>query len=279
MSITASTRALALLGNPVAHSMSPPIQNAAFSAAGVDGVYVAIRCTSDDLHGFIQGLSRAGGGGNITLPHKEKAASVIDVASSAVRRTGACNTFWGDEDGRVHGDNTDVEGFQRALTSFVDGSPSGIRVLLLGAGGAARAALMGLLEEDAGEVLIYNRTAERARAVARRIGGQRTRVAPTLEELRSESFDLVVNATRLGLGESDPSPLDFDILHRVGAAMDLVYGRKPTPFVCAAEALGIRATDGAEMLVQQAAASFDRWWSEPAPVEVMRAAMKDSQSE
>lgn len=279
MSITASTRALALLGNPVAHSMSPPIQNAAFSAAGVDGVYVAIRCTSDDLHGFIQGLSRAGGGGNITLPHKEKAASVIDVASSAVRRTGACNTFWGDEDGRVHGDNTDVEGFQRALTSFVDGSPSGIRVLLLGAGGAARAALMGLLEEDAGEVLIYNRTAERARAVARRIGGQRTRVAPTLEELRSESFDLVVNATRLGLGESDPSPLDFDILHRVGAAMDLVYGRKPTPFVRAAEALGIRATDGAEMLVQQAAASFDRWWSEPAPVEVMRAAMKDSQSE
>lgn len=279
MSITASTRALALLGDPVAHSMSPPIQNAAFSAAGVDGVYVAIRCTSDDLHGFIRGLSRAGGGGNITLPHKEKAASVIDVASSAVRRTGACNTFWGDEDGRVHGDNTDVEGFQRALTSFVDGSPSGIRVLLLGAGGAARAALMGLLEEDAGEVLIYNRTAERARAVARRIGGQRTRVAPTLEELRSESFDLVVNATRLGLGESDPSPLDFDILHRVGAAMDLVYGRKPTPFVRAAEALGIRATDGAEMLVQQAAASFDRWWSEPAPVEVMRAAMKDSQSE
>jgi shikimate dehydrogenase len=136
-----------------------------------------------------------------------------------------------------------------------------------------------LLEEDVGEVLIFNRTAERARAVARRIGGQKTRVVPLLEDVRSESFDLVVNATRLGLGESDPSPLDFNVLHRVGAAMDVVYGRKPTPFVRAAEALGIRATDGAEMLVQQAAASFECWWGEAAPVEVMRAAMKESQPE
>jgi shikimate dehydrogenase len=196
-----------------------------------------------------------------------------------VRQTGACNTFWGDHDGRIHGENTDVDGFRCALKSFVEGSPAGIRVLLLGAGGAARAALMGLLEEDAGEVLIFNRTAERARAVARRIGGQKTRVVPLLEGLRSESFDLVVNATRLGLGESDPTPLDFEILARVGAAMDLVYGSKPTPFVRAAEALGIRATDGAEMLVQQAAASFERWWDKPAPVEVMRTAMKGSQPE
>lgn len=279
MKVTASTRALTLLGDPVGHSKSPHIQNAAFAAAGVDGVYVAVRCALDDLQGFMRGLSRAGGGGNITLPHKERAASVVDVASPAVRRTGACNTFWGDEDGRVHGDNTDVGGFRQALKSFVEGSPAGIRVLLLGAGGAARAALMGLLEEDAGEVVVYNRTAERARAVARRIGGQRARVAPILEDLRSESFDLVVNATRLGLGESDPTPLDFDLLHRVGGAMDLVYGSKPTPFVRAAEALGIRATDGVEMLVQQAAASFERWWDEPAPVEIMRAAMEKSRTE
>ena len=279
MNVTASTRSLTLLGDPVGHSKSPLVQNAAFAAAGVDGVYVAVRCALDDLQGFMRGLSRAGGGGNITLPHKERAASVVDVASPAVRRTGACNTFWGDEDGRVHGDNTDVDGFRNALKSFLEGSPAGIRVLLLGAGGAARAALMGLLEEDAGEVVIYNRTVERARAVARRIGGQRARVAPILEDLRSESFDLVVNATRLGLGESDPTPLDFDLLHRVGGAMDLVYRSKPTPFVRAAEALGIRATDGSEMLVQQAAASFERWWDEPAPVEIMRAAMEKSRTE
>ena len=91
----------------------------------------------------MRGLARAGGGGNVTLPHKEKAATILDVRSAAVRRTGACNTFWGDDEGRVHGDNTDVEGFRRALNTFLEGPTAGIRVLLLGAlvlyGGSAAA--------------------------------------------------------------------------------------------------------------------------------------------
>lgn len=275
MRITSATRALTLLGDPVAHSLSPVIQNAAFHEAGVDGVYLAVRCAPDDLVGFMKGLARAGGGGNITLPHKEKAATVIDVASEAVRRTGACNTFWGGPDGRVHGDNTDVDALRRAVRGFV-GSPKGMRVLLLGAGGAARAALMGLLEEDVAEVVLYNRSAERARGVARRIGGARARVARVLEELRDQGFDLVVNATRVGMEEGDGSPLDFDLLARAGAAMDLVYGKEPTPFVKAAEAFGVRATDGSEMLVHQGAASFERWWDRPAPIETMRQALADS---
>ena len=272
--VTAATRVLTLLGDPVAHSASPEIQNAAFAAAGVDGVYVAVRCAGDDLVGFMRGLARAGGGGNVTLPHKEKAASILDVRSDDVRRTGACNTFWGDEAGRVHGDNTDVEGFKRALRLFLEGSPEGIRVLLLGAGGAARAALVGVLDEGAAEVVIFNRTQERARAVARRIGGQRVRVAPVLRELEADDFDLVVNATRLGLDPRDASPFDFHILNRAGAAMDLVYGRQGTPFVRAAEVAGIRATDGFEMLVQQGAASFERWWGREAPIEAMRGAIR-----
>lgn len=278
MIISSSTRVLTLLGDPVGHSLSPVIQNAAFRAAGMDGVYVAVRCAADDLVGFMRGLSRAGGGGNITLPHKEKATSVVDVPSEAVRRTGACNTFWGGPDGRVHGDNTDVDGFRRAARDFL-GSVRGMRVLLLGAGGAARATLMALLEDGAGEVVLFNRSTERARAVARRIGGSHARVAPLLEELRSQSFDLAVNATRVGLGPEDPSPFDFEILGRVGAAMDLVYGRGATPFVRAAEAFGIRATDGAEMLVQQGAASFERWWREEAPVAEMREALRRSRGQ
>lgn len=269
MSVSARTRVLALLGDPVAHSASPEVQNAAFDVAGVDGVYVAVRCAPDDLDGFMRGLARAGGGGNITLPYKENAAAILDVRSDAVRRTGACNTFWGDERGQLHGDNTDVDGFRRALGSFLDGSQAGIRVLLLGAGGAARAALVGLLEEGAGEVLLYNRTTERARAVARRIGGEKARVVPIYRDLEGEDFDLVVNATSVGLESDDVSPLDFEMLKRAGAAMDLVYGAEKTPFVVAAEALGIRATDGLEMLVHQGAASFERWWGEPAPVEAM----------
>ena len=241
------------------------------------GVYVAVRCAADDLDGFMKGLARAGGGGNVTLPHKEKAASILDVRSEAVRRTGACNTFWGDEQGKLHGDNTDVDGFQQALRIFVGGNAKGLRVLLLGGGGAARAALHGLLEEGADEVLLYNRTQDRARAVARRLGGERTRVVPIFRELEGESFDLVVNATRLGLDPEDATPLDLGMLHRAGAAMDMVYGRHTTAFVQSAEAAGVRSTDGLEILVQQGAASFERWWGRDAPVDAMRDAVQAHQ--
>lgn len=279
MTVTSTTRVLTLLGDPVAHSASPELQNAAFQAAGVDGVYVAVRCAPDDLVGFMRGLARAGGGGNVTLPHKEKAATILDVRSEAVRRTGACNTFWGDDQGRVHGDNTDVEGFRRALKTFLEGPTAGIRVLLLGAGGAARAALAALIEDGAGEILLYNRTQERARAVARRIGGQKVRVVPVSRELEGENFDLVVNATRLGLDPGDPSPVDFQKLNRAGAAMDLVYGHHTSGFIESAEAAGIRTTDGMEMLVQQGAASFERWWGRAAPVEAMRNAVAERTSD
>ena len=275
MSITARTRVLTLFGDPVEHSASPEIQNAAFLEAGVDGVYIAVRCAKEDLAGFMRGLALAGGGGNITLPHKEKAAAIVDVSSEAVRRTGACNTFWG-ENGQVHGDNTDVEGFRRALQIFMDGPSKGARALILGAGGAARATLVGLLEEGVDEVLLYNRTSERAQAVARRIGGQRARVVPVMEELDGERFDIVINTTRVGLDPDDPAPIDFELLGRAGAVMDLVYGRHQTSFVKAAERLGIRATDGMEMLVQQGAASFESWWNKPAPIDLMRNAIRQS---
>ena len=278
MIVTSTTRVLTPLGDPVAHSASPELQNAAFQAANVDGVYVAVRCAPDDLVGFMRGLARAGGGGNVTLPHKEKAATLLDVRSEAVRRTGACNTFWGDDQGRVHGDNTDVEGFRRALSTFLEGPTEGIRVLLLGAGGAARAALAALVEDGASEVLLHNRTQERARAVARRIGGQKVRVVAISRELEGEDFDLVVNATRMGLEPGDPSPVDFQKLNRAGAAMDLVYGHHTTGFIESAEAAGIRTTDGMEMLVQQGAASFERWWGQAAPVEAMRDALAERQS-
>jgi shikimate dehydrogenase len=107
--VSSRTRVFALIGDPVTHSCSPVIQNAALRDLGLDGIYVALQSNAEDMVGFVRGLARSGGGGNITLPHKEKAATVVDVPSSAVRRTGACNTFWL-QDGKIHGDNTDVEG-------------------------------------------------------------------------------------------------------------------------------------------------------------------------
>lgn len=272
-SITSGTRLLVVLGDPVEHSLSPVVQNAAFRETGVDGVYVALACSEKDLPGFIGGIARAGGGGNVTLPHKEKAASVLDIPSEAVLRTGACNTFWG-VDGKVHGDNTDVDGFGRALMSFLGHAPKGFRVLVLGAGGAARAALVSLLDAEVSAIFLLNRTVDRARAVSRRIGGEKVRVVERAQEVEGLDFDLVVNTTRLGLSADDPLPVDLGLLSRAGAVMDLVYGPEATPLVRAAEALGIRAADGLEMLIQQGAVSFERWWDRPAPVEAMRGALR-----
>ena len=275
--LTARTRVFTILGNPVEHSLSPVIQNAAFRESGVDGVYVALRCDVDRMVGFMLGISGAGGGGNVTLPHKEKAASILDRPSEAVRRTGACNTFWS-EDGALCGDNTDVEGFGRALRHFLGGSAAGYRVLLLGAGGAARAALVSLMGDQAADVLILNRTVERARAVARRIGGERVRVAQDRSDVDDGVFDLVVNTTRLGLSSEDELPLDLERLSRAGAVMDLVYGPGATAFVAASKRLGIPAVDGGEMLVHQGAVAFERWWGEAAPIEVMRRALQTARS-
>ena len=270
--ITSHTRLLALLGDPVSHSSSPRIQNAAIRDLGLDGVYVALRADTDEMVGFVRGLARSGGGGNITLPHKEKAATVLDVPTIAVKRTGACNTFW-EEDGRIHGDNTDVEGFSRALRVFLGGDPGGQRVLVLGAGGAARACLVALIDGGVAEVQLLNRTRARARVVARRIGGERVRVVDREKDAFGQRFDLVVNTTRLGLDREDPLPLDLRNLERVGAVVDIVYGPEPTSWVRQARDLGIRAADGSEMLIQQGAVAFEHWWGVKPSLDVMRASL------
>jgi shikimate dehydrogenase len=269
------TRVFALLGDPVEHSLSPAIQNAAFRAESLDGIYVALRCAPEDVGGLVRGLAGAGGGGNVTLPHKERCAEALDVPSAAVTRTGACNTFWS-EDGRVFGDNTDVEGFRRALRTLLNGSPEGARVLLVGAGGASRAVLIALLEDGVEEVTIANRTSARADELARLAASSRVRVVPDPLPARGEGFDIVVNATRLGLHAGDPSPVDLEGMGSAQAVMDLVYGPSETLLVRDARARGIRAADGGEMLVHQGAAAFERWWRRTAPLDVMRAALQAS---
>ncbi|MBT8395849.1 MAG: shikimate dehydrogenase [Gemmatimonadetes bacterium] len=271
--ISSRTRVLALIGDPVDHSSSPIIQNAAMRELGLDGVYVALRTRLDEMVGSVRGLATSGGGGNITLPHKEKAATMVDVRSEAVKRTGACNTFWF-QDGQIHGDNTDVEGFSRALEAFLGGPPGGKRVLMLGAGGAARACLVALMDGGVEEVHLLNRTRDRARVVARRIGGARARVLDDARKADHQAYDLVVNTTRLGLDPEDPLPFDLRRLGRAGAVMDLVYLPQPTPFVKAARDLGVRAEDGLEMLVHQGAVSFERWWGRKPSIEVMKSALR-----
>ena len=130
------------------------------------------------------------------------------------------------------------------------------------------------MDEGVQEVVVTNRTIERARGMARRIGGERVRVADTPAVIDGGDFDLVVNATRVGLGTDESLPFDLDRVSRAGAVMDLVYGAHPTPFLQEATRLGIRAGDGGEMLVQQGAVAFECWWGKPGPVEVMHGALE-----
>ncbi len=275
ISISPHTRIATLLGDPVDHSLSPRIQNAALRAAGIDAVYLALRCSGSTLPGLLRGIAGGGGVGNVTLPHKLAAAAAVDRATETVARTGACNTFWGEND-RVVGDNTDVTGFRAAVATLLDGTSAGARVLLLGAGGAARAALCGFADDRADEVVIHNRTRVRAEELAHTpaAAGVTVRVVTNREALREERFDLVVNATSLGLGAADPPPLRPDEAREIGAALDMVYAPEETAWVRALRGAGIAAADGGEMLVRQAAASFELWWDQAAPVEEMRAALR-----
>lgn len=272
--IPVGMRLIALLGDPVDHSLSPVFQNAAFREAEIAGVYVALRCGAADFRGLLRGIAAAGGAGNVTVPHKRRAAVAVDVATDAVHRTGACNTFWY-EDRRVFGDNTDVAGFRAAAAALLGGAPSGARVLLIGAGGAASAAAAGLAHDGADAVVVLNRTAARAADLARRFDGTGSRFTTraSAADLSGERFDLVVNATPAGGSGEDALPLPLDAPLAFGAALDLAYAPGGTAWVRALRTRGIPADDGLEMLIHQGAAAFERWWGRPAPLDAMHAAL------
>lgn len=266
---TARTRLVALLGNPVEHSLSPVFQNAALRASDLDAVYLALRCSAEGLPHLLRGIAEAGGCGNVTVPYKGIACGAVDRLGEAARRTGACNTF-GFADGAVWGDNTDVDGFRAALQALLGRSSAGMRVLVAGAGGGARAVVCGLLAEDAAEITIVNRSGDRARALAAQFDHP-----PSLKvsgRIPPQRYDLAVNATSLGRGVSDPLPLPPDL--RTGAALDLVYTPDETPWVHRMRAGGVPAADGREMLLQQGAAAFRLWFARESPLAAMRGALE-----
>jgi shikimate dehydrogenase len=295
------TRLLALLGDPVAHSLSPRIQRAAFRAAGVDGVYLALRVEAAGVEGLLRGIAGAGGGGNVTLPHKEAAARAVDHLESDARITGAVNTFWMGPRG-IHGDNTDVEGVRLAVRELLPSGVAGARVLVLGAGGAARAAVVALAREGAGEIRVRNRTVARAEALVRELRpalarepgagpgadpglAERLSIDPG-ESLPDPSWEpgLVINATRLGLSDQDPLPLALPPGPGAGvppgaAVLDLVYRPLETRWIREARSRGHRAADGGTMLVGQGAAAFARWWDRPAPMEAMEESLRRIRAE
>jgi len=261
-----------LLGHPVEHSLSPAMHNAAFRALGLAHSYEAFDVTADALPAAVQRV-RSGEllGANVTLPHKEAVMTLVDTWDGPTAEIGAANTLSRTADGkRVLASNTDAVGFAYATRNLAF---DGARVLLLGAGGAARAVLVALLVRGA-HVVIANRSPERARALARAIPHPVERAPRVIEwATRSElaETDVVVNATSLGLHGEDP--LDGAPLRRGLTIVDLIPTAVATPLVKRARASGLDVVDGLPMLLQQAASSFKIWTGQDAPVDVMRAAL------
>jgi len=263
---------LGVLGWPVEHSRSPAIHNAAFAALGMDDWrYQLLPVPPVLFTETARALGRSGFlGANVTIPHKRDALMLADRASEAASAIGAANTLSFAPDGTIAAENTDAPGLIAALQC----SPRAMRALVLGAGGSARAAAWALRHAGASDVLVWNRTFERAEDLARDLGVRAVR--------EPEPADLLVNCTSVGLHprasageELDELGLSFAAVGEYAYVVDLVYGAGPTRLLAAAGEHGARTLDGVEILVAQGALSFELWTGRSAPVGAMRSAARD----
>ena len=268
-----TTRIVAVIGSPVRHSRSPQLANAAFAAAGLDWAMVALEVAPGDAARAVAATRVLGLGGlAVTMPHKAEIAPALDGLTTTAEALGAVNSVaWvGDH---LVGDNTDGAGLVAALTH--DGiRVDGRRCAVLGAGGAARAVILALAGARAAEVVVINRSPERAE-VAAALAGPIGRVGPA-ESVTD--VDLIINATSVGMGASDPAtgptPLPTSLIGPQHVVVDLVYVPLRTPLLDAAAARGARTLDGLGMLVHQAALSIERWTGTSPDVEVMATAAR-----
>jgi shikimate dehydrogenase len=257
--ITSAPDRYALVGHPVEHSRSPLIHTVFARATGQRLTYELIDAAPAAFETAVRGFGAAGGKGlNVTVPHKEAAFALCNTHGEAATVAGAVNTI-SFRNGALHGDNTDGVGFVRDVTVNLGQELTGARIVVLGAGGAARGILGPLLDQKPAEVTIANRTKERADELVAKLG-HAALLARSFDELADQGpLDVVINATSAGLkGEAPPFPPSL-----VGSASfcyDLVYGSSDTPFVAWAKAHGAaRAAQGWGMLVEQAAESFAIW--------------------
>jgi len=247
---------LVLLGHPVAHSLSPRFQNAALAAAQLPIVYETLDVEPAALEQTLIALRAARAAGNVTVPYKTRVFDACDDVSDIARRAGAVNTFWIDADGRFVGDNTDVGGFAAAVRTLLGRLPREITVGLIGAGGAAAAVLAAVERWENCTVHVHNRTPERARLLCERFGA----FAQPVDDIGAIGrAQLVVNATTIGLHD-DRLPIDPALIAAESAVIDLVYRPGRTALVRQLEARSVRAIDGLEMLVEQGALAFERWF-------------------
>ena len=278
---------LGLVGHPVSHSLSPQLHGAALSWAGLVGSYTLLDRTTEQLPMLMDELRRGRWSGlNVTVPHKRAMAELVDHRSSTAAKLGVVNTLVRDAQGSVTGHNTDLGGLIRALQGLAERPPwVGGRVCVLGAGGAARAALVAAEETGAAEVSLWNRTHGRALNLAEEMDRD-VEVCPAMvDALRGA--DLVIQASSMGLGAAEGSEAWAAVESEATRAltdaqvdaplMDLVYATSHTPWVSAARRRGQAAQDGRSMLVHQAALAFELWTGREVPYALMAAALPSPQ--
>lgn len=271
------TKVVGVFGHPVAHTLSPPMHNRAFAELGLDWIYLAFPVRPEDLADALRGAAAMGlAGVNLTIPHKVEGARLMDRLSPEAERIGAVNTVAFTPEGLV-GHNTDGAGFVRSLREEAGFDPKGAKVLLLGAGGAARAIAVQLLLEGADSLLIVNRTAERAEALARSLNEWAPALvaARGLAELGADDVaerELIIHATSHGMapGSEAPPLLEPEWLSPRHLVCDIVYTPRRTGLLRAAEARGCRVLEGLGMLAYQGAVAFELWTGRPAPAALMK---------
>ena len=258
-----------LIGDPVEHSLSPVMQNAAFHACGLDWEYALLATPRAQLRAVVASLRADDcAGANVTVPHKEAVIEFLDDVSERARKIGAVNTIV-PRDGKLFGDNTDMYGFTQALRE-ASVELRGARAVILGAGGAARAAVFALAEQGASRVAIVNRTEARAQKLADDVRAHFPNLAIDVNSIAMiATAHLIVNATSVGMSpHENESPMQRSF-PRGAAVIDLVYRPLQTRFLRDAQRAGARPIGGVSMLVHQGAAAFQLWTSRDAPVEVM----------
>jgi shikimate dehydrogenase len=274
--LTGRTHLAGIMGWPVAHSLSPRLHGHWLRRYDIDGAYVPLAVPPERLAQALRALPALGfAGANLTIPHKEAAVSLVDRLSAVAGRIGAVNTVVVEPDGTLSGDNTDGFGFIASLSESELGWQAGTGpAVVLGAGGAARAVAVALLDAGAPEVRLLNRTPDRARALAGELGGPIHAVEWAARSAALDGAALLVNTTSLGMHGQPPLVLALDALPRTALVTDVVYAPLITALLAVARARGNPVVDGLGMLLHQARPGFRAWFGvDPVVDDDLRAAV------
>ncbi|WP_439816632.1 shikimate dehydrogenase [Zavarzinia sp. CC-PAN008] len=259
--ISGKARLAGVMGWPVGHSRSPFIHNHWLATYGIDGAYLPLAVQPQDFEQAMRALPLLGfRGANVTVPHKEAALACADEVDAVARRIGAANTLVVTADGRIRATNTDAFGFIENLRERAPGADLAVPAVVLGAGGAARAVIVALLDAGAPQVVLANRGRARAEALAESLGGA-IRVVDWADRAAAlEGAGLLVNTTTLGMAGQPALDLDLAALPHQALVTDIVYTPLMTPLLAAAQARGHRVVDGLGMLLHQARPGFAAWF-------------------